>query len=320
MSRISLNERGETPMEGLKLKRAIITGPTGAIGTALIEELRRAGCEVIALCRRGSPRIAALPKDEGVLVTECNVDELPSLMGRLPDCDAFYHLGWSGVYGDERRDLYRQAENVKYTLDAVRLAHSLKCKVFVGAGSQSEFGHVNGVLHPGLVCAPDNGYGAGKLAACFFSRILCDELGLRHVWSRILSVYGIRDGEYTMMMSSIRKMLRGECVDFTQGDQVWDFLYSKDAALAMRLVAERGKNGAVYVLGSGQTKTLREYMSIVRDMIDPALRLNWGAIPYYPNQVMHLEADISRLAEDTGFKPRYTFEEGMGELLEWLKK
>ena len=40
---------------------------------------------------------------------------------------------------------------------------------------------------------------------------------------------------------------------------------------------------------------------------------------YYPNQVMHLEADIQNLVEDTGFKACYSFEEGIAETIAWVK-
>ena len=43
-----------------------------------------------------------------------------------------------------------------------------------------------------------------------------------------------------MVMSTIHKLLRGEVPQFTKGEQLWDYLYSKDAAVAFWLLAERG--------------------------------------------------------------------------------
>ena len=122
-----------------------------------------------------------------------------------------------------------------------------------------------------------------------------------------------------MVMGSIKKMLHGERVQFTKGDQVWDYIYNKDAARAFRLVAEKGKNGSIYCLGTGQTRLLREFIFAIRDAVNPQLEVGIGELPYYPNQVMHLEADISNLTEDTGFVPMYTFEQGIRETVEWAK-
>ena len=86
------------------------------------------------------------------------------------------------------------------------------------------------------------------------------------------------------------------------------------------LYAERGRDGAVYCLGSGQARPLREYIYEIRDAIDPALPLGIGELAYYPNQVMHLEADISALRADTGFAPRYSFREGIRETIRWARE
>ena len=45
-----------------------------------------------------------------------------------------------------------------------------------------------------------------------------------------------------------------------------------------------------------------------------------GAIPYEVNQVMHLEADISKIQEDTGWKPKVEFEEGIEKVIEFYKQ
>ena len=303
------------------MKKAIITGPTGAVGISLINELVANGIEVTAVCRRGSKRMNSIPKNKLVNIVECNVDEYTELSEILPkDYDVLYHFAWDGTYGESRQNLVLQANNIIYTLDAVSLAHKLGCSVFVGAGSQSEFGHVEGVLHPDMPCNPDNGYGIAKLDAGRMSRLACQKLGIRHEWCRIVSLYGPFDGEYTMVMSGINRMLNGERPQYTKGDQVWDYIYSKDAARAFRLVAELGKDGSIYCLGTGKTRFLKDYIYAIRDAIDPSIEIGIGEIDYYPNQVMHLEADITNLTEDTGFIPKYSFEEGIKETIEWCKE
>lgn len=302
------------------MSRAVVTGCTGAVGTALIEELASCGYEVIAIPRENSKRADAIPRIQGVRIVECNMEDYESLPEKVGEqCDMFFHLAWGGTYGNTRDNVEAQNCNVIYTLQAVKSAKALGCTVFVGAGSQSEFGHVEGVLSPELVCNPVTAYGAAKLSACHLSRVLCGQLEIRHEWCRILSVYGPHDGEYTMVMSIIRELLEGKKPACTKGDQIWDYVYSRDAARAFRLVAEKGKEDKIYCIGSGITKPLREYISIIRDRIDPKLPVGFGDRPYYPNQVMHLEADIRNLTEDTGYTGSYSFERGIEETIEWVK-
>ena len=100
---------------------------------------------------------------------------------------------------------------------------------------------------------------------------------------------------------------------------MWDYLYSKDAGLAFYLLGNAGQSGKVYCIGSGHATELKNYINILRDAIDPSLPLGLGEIPYSPLQVMHLEADISDLQQDTGFIPRYSFEKGIQETIQWCK-
>ena len=166
---------------------------------------------------------------------------------------------------------------------------------------------------------PENGYGMAKLCAGQMSRIECEKLGLRHVWTRILSIYGPCDSDKTMVTTTIRKLLDGQTPALTKGEQQWDYLYSRDAARAMIALGEKGQHGKVYCIGSGTARPLKEYIEQIRDLIDPEAGLGFGEIPYGARQVMYLCADISELTKDTGFVPQTDFRTGMTETIAWMK-
>lgn len=299
-------------MVNRSITKAVVTGPTGAIGTALCLELAQNGIFVYAVCRPGSHRGSVLPKHENILRIECDVAELSRLPEWIPNgADAFYHFAWAHTIGPGRNDMPVQVNNIRYTIDAVHAAKELGCQIFIGAGSQAEYGRVEGALKPETPCFPQNGYGMAKLCAGQMSRVECQKMGLEHIWARILSVYGPGDSPNTMISNVIVQLLQGEKPALTQGIQQWDYLYSEDAARAFRLMALHGVDGQAYPLGSGQAKALREYICILRDQIDPKLPLGFGEIPYTPFQVMHLQADISSIQADTGFAPSVSFETGI---------
>lgn len=294
------------------MRKIIITGPTGAIGHALIEKCLSEGCEVFAICRPNSARIKSLPKNAGLHVLEYDLSELEKAKEALPsDCDVLYHFGWAATFGDARNDMPTQIKNIEYTIDAVHLAHACGCSTFIGAGSQAEYGRVEGKLSADTPAFPENGYGMAKLCAGQMSRVEAQKLGIKHIWTRILSVYGPYDGQQTLISSAIRSMLAGEKLSMTAGEQLWDYLYSDDAADALYVLGALGKNGAVYVLGSGKVMSLRKYVEIIRDIINPNLKIGFGERPYFKNQVMHLEADNNSLTKDTGWKPCVSFIEGI---------
>jgi len=228
-------------------------------------------------------------------------------------------LAWDGTTGDPRNNHDIQNSNVNYTLDAVRLANRLGCHTFIGAGSQAEYGRVEGVLCGETPTFPESEYGRAKLLAGQESRALCHQYGIKHIWTRILSVYGPHDDENTMVMSIINQLQNGETPMCTEGGQLWDYLYSDDAANALYLLGKYGHKDKVYCLGSGEAKPLKVYINVIRNIINQNAEIKFGAIPYIEHQVMHLCADISDLKADVGFSPTVSFETGITNILNSLQ-
>lgn len=293
------------------------------VGSALVRELLIRGIPVLALVREGSPggrRLADYVKDlpgagDLLCMRSCSLSELKSFSDdTLRQWDAFFHLGWSGTKGKERFDMRIHLENVSFALDALDLAERLGCRTFVGAGSQAEYGRKDGPLAPETCPHPENAYGAGKLAAGISTRIAAEKKGIRHIWTRILSVYGPNDGERTLITYLVRSLLSGERPVTTAGEQLWDYLWSRDAAKALISAAERGRDGKVYLVASGQCMPLRKYIEIIRDILNPEAEIGIGEVPYAKGQVMHLEADISETVRDTMWRPETSFPDGIREM------
>jgi len=264
--------------------------------------------------------MAAVPVHPLIQTVECDVSELQRLPSLCGSADVFYHFAWAKTTGAGRNDMPAQIGNIQYTMDAVAAAAALGCKVFVGAGSQAEYGRVEGLLRPDTPCFPENGYGMAKLCAGQVSRVDGQKLGTDHIWTRLRSVYGPGDGAGSMISSVIRQLLAGERPALTAGVQMWDYLYSEDAAKAFRLLAESGVGGKIYPLGGGKALPLKDYIEELRDAIDPALPLGLGEIPYGPLQVMHLEADITALQADTGYTPDTDFKTGIRATIADMQK
>ena len=201
----------------------------------------------------------------------------------------------------------------------MRAANALGCKRFIGAGSQAEYGPMDvDKISPYSPTNPSTPYGASKLASGHLAGMLCRELGMECIWPRIFSVYGIYEKETTMIASGLRKMLRGEPTEFTPAMQRWDYLYSKDAGRAYYLIGEKGRDGAVYCIGSGEAHPLKEYILKMAELTG-AEETGIGARPYPQGAVMNLCADTESLQRDTGFVPEYTFEEGIRETITWIR-
>lgn len=304
------------------MKRIVVTGATSMIGVALIEVCLSQGIEVYAAVREGSGKLLRLPEHEKLHVVPCELYELAGLPGLIGQpCDTFYHMAWGHTGAARNQSVELQSVNIRYTLDAVRAAKELGCRRFIGAGSQAEYGVLDvNAIGPDAPANPGTPYGISKLAAGKLAVLLAKELGMEAIWPRIFSVYGIYDKESSMIAGNLQKMLNGEETEFTKAEQRWDYLYSKDAGTAFYLIGEKGKDQAVYCVGSGRARQLSEYIYAMRDAVDPGIEPGIGRREYPEGAVMNLCADIRTLTEDTGFVPKYSFEEGIGETAEWLRR
>ena len=288
------------------MKKILLTGATGMIGSAIVREALKQNCEITCIVRKGSPRAANIPQDSRVRVVECDISDYKTL--ELEGFyDVFMHLAWDKTSVGGRDDVDCQLRNVEYALDAVRLAKRAGCSVFIGAGSQAEYGVQNVPLTPDLPVKPESGYGIAKYAAGKFSAMLCKQFGMRFNWLRILSVYGPNDGENTLISYVVREFKAGRSPELTKCAQTWDYLHCDDAARAFLAVADRGVDGKFYPLGSGRGSPLSEYVMELQKRIAPAVPVKFGVKEYYPHQPMFLVADISELMVDTGWKPQVEF-------------
>lgn len=282
------------------------------LGLSLIQEAQKQGLVVVALAKKDSKYISCIPK--GVDIIYASLCDYKDVTPDFSDCDCFFHLAWDKTNVKGRDDTFLQAKNIEYSLDSVALAQKMGCKSFVFAGSQAECGTQAAPITPQTPCSPESGYGTAKFAAGRLAGLLCSQYKIKYNHVRILSVYGKYSRKPSIIPSLMEAFSSGCCPKLTKCTQTWDFLYATDAARALLLVAQKGKQNKTYVLGSGESAKLFEYVTKVRDIVNPAVNLEFGSLDFYPHQQMFLRADIKDLQKDTGWQPTTTFENGIKQI------
>ncbi|WP_127534310.1 NAD-dependent epimerase/dehydratase family protein, partial [Paenibacillus kobensis] len=229
---------------------AVVTGAAGFIGAAVCRRLLALGWRVYAVVRPGSANRRLPEQHPSLHLIEGDLMRLPEWTGRLEEAvrrsgpiGAWLHLGWTGVAGAARNDAV-QASNVEAVLESVRTAARLGCCCWIGAGSQAEYGRLEGRADEEAAEAPTTGYGRAKLAAGKAALAEAQHLGISGSWVRIFSVYGPDDNSVWLIPAMTRQLLAGESPALTPGGQRWDYLYVDDAADAFAALAERGVNAA----------------------------------------------------------------------------
>ena len=294
--------------------RYVITGATGAIGLSLIKRLVSIGHCVTVLVNPSSERNKRFHQFETLKVIPCDQSQY-SQLDHEETYDCFVHMAWKG--GKCRNDITENLSSAKASVGAVELAHRLGCHTFLSIGSQAEYGVKAEALTETVLCSPAQPFGATKLLSYHLTRFKAKELKIRHFWMRVGSAYGPFDGEQTMLVGALRKLIAAESLSFTSGEQKWDFLHSDDIGNAISLLTESDNTGDLFVIGSGESLVMKDYLKII------GKKFNRDLTPFLCRsshlKPQGLEIDPTKLQSVIDWIPSIGFETGIESLINYCK-
>lgn len=299
------------------MKRIIITGATSFIGVHLIEKLKRSW-DIYAVIRKGSNKRDVLPKDENIHIIELDMEEyfrLPELINVC--CDVFVALAWNGTRGSERSDSAMQEQNYVYSMCALNAAIKMGCQTVISAGSQAEYGLMTEKTDENAQCNPNTEYGKWKLR--FYEDALekCRNCGVSFKEPRFFSLYGEDDSEKTMIISILDTMMKNKPCQLTEGIQIWNFLYIDDAVEGIVRLAERKCADGAYNFGSEDTRPLKEFIMEMKEISHSTSELLFGAVPYPASGIVNVWPDVTKLKNETGWKPCICFKDGIDKIIQY---
>ena len=304
--------------------KAILTGGTGFIGRYVVAELLKSGANVTVLT--SSP--SSMPFHNSSVKTITAGYQFKELAQRLSGktYDIFYHLGWAGVSGKEKNNIPLQLSNIETSLDMLRLSKSLKCKLFLAAGTVAEYVYNECVIDFSRKQTPIDIYGATKTSVHYLLEAVAAQLGQDMIWTVLPSTYGEGRTEDNILTYTITTLLDGKYPVYGNLQSNWDFVYVSDVAKAIIKIGEKGRHNITYGIGSGTHKTLREYVLTIRDMINPSLPLGIGEKTPPPERKISSPGimpssciNIEPLTRDTGWKPEIPFEEGIQKTIQYYE-
>lgn len=303
------------------MARLFITGATGFVGAATLRAAIAAGHDVVAPIRPGGDAWRLAPYVGRFTPIEADLRDSAAVARALQTTrpEAVVHLGWSGVGNAARFDRSQITDNVESSCKLLEAAAAAGCQRFIGFGSQGEYGPLNRRIVEDDLPAPTTLYGAAKLATLQLTRQLAAQAGMQFGWLRLFSAFGPEDNENWLIPFLIREMLAGRRPQTTLGTQYWDWLFIDDCAQAIIAVVEAQAEG-VFNLGSGKPVMVRHVVEALRDLAAPGMELVFGEVPFRPDQIMHMEADISRITAATTWRPRTSLEEGLAMTVAWHRR
>ena len=300
--------------------RLFITGASGFVGAATVAVALDAGHEVAAVVRPGNPAKRLKPLEGRYRRLSIDLRDAASVANAISEFrpDAVLHLAWWGVINSARFARQQISDNIETACALAEAAAASGASAFVGLGSQGEYGGAVEMSEESLP-RPTSLYGAAKVATLFLTRQLAEQAGLRHAWLRLFSTYGPGDNDSWLIPMLITEMLAGRRPRTTLGTQKWDWLHVEDVGRAIVAVASTPTAKGVFNLGSGRAVAVRTAIERIRDLAAPDMELVFGEIPFRPDQVIYMQADISRLTAATGWTPSISFEEGLAQTVAWTR-
>ena len=302
------------------MRKALITGSRGFVGPYLRRELEAAGCAVVGLdVRGGEGTIAADLLDAGRLRALVE-QERP---------DAIFHLaGQANVarsWEIPQKTVELNVIGAVNLLEAVRAA-APGCRVLL-VGSSDQYGNLGEAgrrVDETLAVRPQTPYAVSKCAQEEMARVYGRAYGLDICMTRSFNHAGpgqARGFLISDFASGIAAVERGEadCLRVGNLEARRDFTHVRDIVRAYRLIAERGRAGEVYNVGSGAAHSAREILDRLRAMARCRIPVEQDPARLRPSDTPVVCCDHAKLTRDTGWEPRETLETVLRETLEFYR-
>ena len=298
------------------MKCAVVTGATSFIGVHLIKKLLAQQYYVYAVVRPNSKNLFRLEHNQNLEIIFLDLSEIAKIASCIHvPVDVFFHLAWEGARLPQRDDFYLQQTNYRYAMSTIKASTELNCKTFVGAGSQAEYGVVDGIITEMREEHPTTMYGKAKLQTFREGLCVAEKVGMRFLWPRIFSVYGPCDFAGTLIMSCIDRMQKNRNMDLTACSQLWDFIFVEDAVSALTTLGDTDGINGIYNIASGNAKPLKEFVLEIKSVLSSKSVLNFGAIEVSSEKVVGFTPSVDKLMTDTSWRPQVSFDEGIKKII-----
>jgi nucleoside-diphosphate-sugar epimerase len=283
-------------------KRILITGISGFLGSQIAKQLILQGHELIATKRA---RTILWRCEEFINeITWIDTEETnwsKNIVNLQPEI--IIHSAWNGVSASDRDDWEVQLSNIDFSLKLLQIAKKSQVKKFFGFGSQAEYGNFSGIVDENYPLNPNCAYASAKIAVSQIIDNYCSINKINWHWFRLFSFFGELESNTWLIPTLIEKISSLQIMEMTPGEQKYAYMYVGDLARIIGKIVEFDICPGIYNISSSTTISLLELTNKILEIIKPAeSHINFGAIPYRPNQSMHIQGSILKLERELGEK------------------
>ena len=308
------------------MKKVVVTGGAGFIGSHLAEELVQQGYNVIILDDLSTGKmenIAELLNNDNIEFVQGSITELSLLQKLFQGVEYVFHqAALARVPRSIDDPLTANEVNITGTLNILLAARENKVRKVIYASSSSAYGDTPTLpQREDMPPDPLSPYALTKLAGEYYCNIFRQIYGLSTVSLRYFNVYGSRQdlkSQYaTVVPAFIERISQGlPPIIHGDGEQSRDFTFIADVVQANILAAESDAEGT-YNIGGGKGTTINQIAGSILNLMGKNLP------PIHekprPGDPRHTLADVSR-ARGFGYEPEWTLEDGLKKIIEDFKQ
>ncbi|MFC2059681.1 SDR family oxidoreductase [Chloroflexota bacterium] len=308
------------------MKKVVVTGGAGFIGSHLAKELVKRGYQILILDDLSTGKIENIEdllKNDEVEFVQGTVTDPPLLIRLCKNASYVFHL--AAVPSVPRSIENPQAShevNINGTLNVLQAARENNANKVIFASSSSVYGDTPAFSQKeDMAPHPLSPYAVTKLAGEYYCQVFHEVYKLPTVCLRYFNVYGPRqdpNSQYAAVIPTFIKMVSegNQPVIFGAGEQTRDFIFIKDAIAANILMAESDASG-LFNIARGERVTINELAKLVISIMGS----KFEAIHHEPRpgDIRHSLADISKV-KAFGYEPQYTLEDGLSEIVRMLNE
>lgn len=301
-----------------KIRKILITGSSGTIGTRLFEKLLEKGYEAIGFDRKRNKWHSHLDAltIKGDLLKKNDINKLPN------DFDLIIHLAANArvydlvIYPDLALD------NIVSTYNILSFAKRNIVKKFIFSSSREAYSNRNKIIAKEedvnlQLC--ESPYAASKVSgeALVYSFSKCYDID--YMVLRFSNVYGMYDESNRLIPLLLRTMVKNENVDIFGKDKVLDFTYIDDCIDGTIKCVEKfhtAKNNVFNIASGSGEKLIDVAENIKKELMSKSKIFIKKS---RPGEVVKFVADISKAKKILNYQPQYSIQEGLHLSINWYR-
>lgn len=299
------------------MKKALITGSQGFVGPYLREELNKCGYVTVGLDRNGGEHTITADLLNTKQIQTVIAHEMPDLIFHLAGQSS---VSRSWVIPQQTIELNVVA--AVNLMEAVRVVDPNCRMIMVGSSDQyGNLGKAGQSVNESIGTHPQTPYAVSKKAQEEMAGLYVRSYGMQICMTRSFNHGGAGQNKGFLIpdfASGIVAVERGiaSCLRVGNLEARRDFTHVKDVVRAYRLIAEKGRSGEIYNVGSGRSYSAREILEKFLSMTKCNIPVERDVNKMRPSDTPVICCDHSKLTKDTGWVPRYSLDEILKEVLE----